>query len=163
MLYKLHSKIISLIKTKTNSHFILNHRNGFTTALTHGCFLSNSKAGILTVNSPVTASKPTWMVCSKSDGGEISGLSFSFFLLPEKDIQRSTEQRFKVLLSPFNIINPSITTVRMNVTIILFTGWRCLHMRHSDLIFSSWYRLHIRINNSFHSYHLHYGSKQIRD
>ena len=39
----------------------------------------------LTVNSPVTASKPTWMVCSKSEGGEISGrsLSLSFFLPPE--------------------------------------------------------------------------------
>lgn len=38
----------------------------------------------LTVNSPVTASKPTWMVCSKSDGDEISGLSLSlsFFLPP---------------------------------------------------------------------------------
>lgn len=35
----------------------------------------------LTVNSPVTASKPTWMVCSKSDGREISGRSF--FLLAE--------------------------------------------------------------------------------
>lgn len=39
----------------------------------------------LTVNSPVTASNPTCMVCSKSDGGEISGrsLSLSFFLPPE--------------------------------------------------------------------------------
>lgn len=39
----------------------------------------------LTVNSPVTASKPTCMVCSKSEGGEISGrsLSRSFFLPPE--------------------------------------------------------------------------------
>lgn len=35
---------------------------------------------ILTVNSPVTASKPTWMVCSKSEGRDISGRSFSFFL-----------------------------------------------------------------------------------
>lgn len=37
---------------------------------------------MLTVNSPVTASKPTWMVCSKSEGEEISGLSLSrsFFL-----------------------------------------------------------------------------------
>ena len=36
------------------------------------------------MNSPVTASKPTWMVCSKSDGEEISGLSLSrsFFLPP---------------------------------------------------------------------------------
>lgn len=29
----------------------------------------------LTVNSPVTASNPTWMVCSKSEGREISGRS----------------------------------------------------------------------------------------
>lgn len=36
---------------------------------------------LLTVNSPVTASNPTWMVCSKSEGREISGRSFSFFLL----------------------------------------------------------------------------------
>lgn len=105
---QMHSKIISLIKRKTNSHFILKHCNSFTKALTHSCFLSKSEADILTVNSPVTASKPTWMVCSKSDGGEISGLSFSFFLLPEKGVQRSTEQRIKVLLSPFNRINPSI-------------------------------------------------------
>lgn len=36
----------------------------------------------LTVNSPVTESKPTCMVCSKSEGLEISGrsLSLSFFL-----------------------------------------------------------------------------------
>jgi len=38
----------------------------------------------LTVNSPVTASKPTWMVCSKSDGREISGRSF--LLLAEGQI-----------------------------------------------------------------------------
>lgn len=39
---------------------------------------------IRTVNSPVTASNPTWMVCSKSEGEEISGLSLSrsFFLPP---------------------------------------------------------------------------------
>jgi len=39
---------------------------------------------VLTVNSPVTESKPTWMVCSKSEGEEISGLSLSrsFFLPP---------------------------------------------------------------------------------
>lgn len=43
------------------------------------------KGARLTVNSPVTASKPTCMVCSKSEGGEISGLSLSlsFFLPPE--------------------------------------------------------------------------------
>lgn len=37
-----------------------------------------------TVNSPVTASNPTWMVCSKSEGEEISGLSLSrsFFRPP---------------------------------------------------------------------------------
>lgn len=46
-----------------------------------------------TVNSPVTASKPTWMVCSKSEGDEISGLSLSrSFFFPasgkNKQIQR---------------------------------------------------------------------------
>lgn len=48
--------------------------------------VTNSKREKLTVNSPVTASKPTCMVCSKSEGGEISGrsLSRSFFLPPEK-------------------------------------------------------------------------------
>lgn len=40
---------------------------------------------ILTVNSPVTASKPTWMVCSKSEGRDISGRSFSFFLFAARD------------------------------------------------------------------------------
>lgn len=47
---------------------------------------NNSKQEKLTVNSPVTASKPTCMVCSKSEGGEISGrsLSRSFFLPPKK-------------------------------------------------------------------------------
>ena len=41
----------------------------------------------LTVNSPVTASKPTWMVCSKSEGEEISGLSLSrSFFLPPKEV-----------------------------------------------------------------------------
>lgn len=35
------------------------------------------------MNSPVTASKPTWMVCSKSEGREISGRSF--FLLAERE------------------------------------------------------------------------------
>lgn len=38
----------------------------------------------LTVNSPVTASKPTWIVCSKSEGRDISGRSFSFFLFATK-------------------------------------------------------------------------------
>lgn len=44
-------------------------------------------ANKLTVNSPVTASKPTCMVCSKSEGGEISGrsLSRSFFRPPERN------------------------------------------------------------------------------
>lgn len=43
-----------------------------------------TRVGKRTVNSPVTASNPTWMVCSKSDGEEISGrsLSRSFFLPP---------------------------------------------------------------------------------
>lgn len=45
--------------------------HGFVVSLVH---LITSHT--LTVNSPVTASKPTWMVCSKSDGREISGRSF---------------------------------------------------------------------------------------
>ena len=45
----------------------------------HG--LQNKIRSLLTVNSPVTASNPTWIVCSKSEGREISGRSFSFFLL----------------------------------------------------------------------------------
>lgn len=32
------------------------------------------------MNSPVTASNPTWMVCSKSEGEEISGRCLSIFL-----------------------------------------------------------------------------------
>lgn len=48
----------------------------------------------LTVNSPVTASNPTWIVCSKSEGREISGRSFSFFLLARGD-NRNIHQSFK--------------------------------------------------------------------
>lgn len=47
----------------------------------------------LTVNSPVTASKPTWMVCSKSDGREISGRSF--FLLAERQTERGRERHIE--------------------------------------------------------------------
>lgn len=41
------------------------------------------------MNSPVTASKPTWIVCSKSEGEEISGLSLSrsFFLPPVGEVK----------------------------------------------------------------------------
>lgn len=52
------------------------------------------RLGELTVNSPVTASKPTWIVCSKSEGRDISGRSFSFFLL-------AVEQRNKHTFKPF--------------------------------------------------------------
>lgn len=43
----------------------------------------------LTVNSPVTASKPTWIVCSKSEGRDISGRSFSFFLFATKRCKKN--------------------------------------------------------------------------
>lgn len=68
----------------------------------------------LTVNSPVTASKPTCMVCSKSEGGEISGrsLSRSFFRPPERNqnLIRFTQRQkndfiqfpTKLFLSPFS-------------------------------------------------------------
>lgn len=38
----------------------------------------------LTVNSPVCGSKPTWTVCSKFDGGDMIGRSFSFFVFPPR-------------------------------------------------------------------------------
>lgn len=53
---------------------------------------------ILTVNSPVTASKPTWMVCSKSEGRDISGRSFSFFLFAKGDWQKSA---YKLIFNIF--------------------------------------------------------------
>lgn len=58
-----------------------------------GTCVTNSKQEKLTVNSPVTASKPTCMVCSKSEGGEISGrsLSRSFFLPPEKEQNKDVD------------------------------------------------------------------------
>lgn len=51
--------------------------------------IQRSRKG-LTVNSPVTASNPTWIVCSKSDGREISGRSFSFFLLARSKVLTGT-------------------------------------------------------------------------
>lgn len=51
---------------------------------------------ILTVNSPVTASKPTWMVCSKSEGRDISGRSFSFFLFATGDREKQITNLFVV-------------------------------------------------------------------
>lgn len=63
----------------------------------------------LTVNSPVTASNPTWIVCSKSEGREISGRSFSFFLLARGDNNKNIHQSFKNsdLPSSFQFIRAS--------------------------------------------------------
>lgn len=49
-------------------------------------FLNDSFKKNHTVNSPVIASKPTWIVCSKFDGSEITGLSeiFSFSFSKKK-------------------------------------------------------------------------------
>lgn len=55
-----------------------------------GSFSKYATQPLLTVNSPVTASNPTWIVCSKSEGREISGRSFSFFLLARSKALTST-------------------------------------------------------------------------
>lgn len=53
-----------------------------------------------TVNSPVTASKPTWMVCSKSEGREISGRSFSFFLFAVQGEMKALNHQFESFYTP---------------------------------------------------------------
>lgn len=64
--------------------------------------------GTLTVNSPVTASKPTWMVCSKSEGRDISGRSFSFFLFATAEEQKQITQ-IKQIFMQSKLVNYSLS------------------------------------------------------
>lgn len=73
------------------------------------------------MNSPVTASKPTWMVCSKSEGEEISGrsLSRSFFLPPAGERSRviNAMQRLVIFFFLFSFKSPFSEA---NMEMILF-------------------------------------------
>lgn len=74
-------------------HYIINSNQRRKSAISGCCEFWTlpdwkNASEILTVNSPVTASKPTWMVCSKSEGRDISGRSFSFFLFAEEHQKR---------------------------------------------------------------------------
>lgn len=54
---------------------------------------------MLTVNSPVWGSKPTWTVCSKLDGGDMTGLSLVTFmvLLPVINNSLSMINEWKII------------------------------------------------------------------
>ena len=79
----------------------------FTRRSLNVCEMTPPPLPSLTVNSPVWGSKPTWMVCSKFEGGEMTGLSLGLYTLPPAN----TPQQFEKVLNAnfilifFNLFN----------------------------------------------------------